>query len=69
MFFYENSKICEKSRKNHGGMLAKLLLSNALIAPSYQTLYYSIAISQDFYHMVLGANNLIYIFINIYGKH
>ena len=62
----------EKSRKNHGVMLTKLLLSHLLIAPAYQTIYQIYAISMVFNSMVRYAyygqicryaDYLIYIFI------
>ena len=55
----------EKSRKNHGGMLTKLLLSHLLFALN---IYQIDAISLVVYSMVRYADYQIYIIIKIYGN-
>ena len=58
----------EKSRKNQGGLLAKLILAQLLIALVYQTRYQMNAMRQGFYSMVKNADYLIYIIMNINGN-
>ena len=56
-------EINEKLWKNHSGMRTQLLLSHLLFA---LTIYQINAISLVFYSMVRYADNLIFIFIDIY---